>query len=905
MMAALRMLRRLAERHDYATLREVCLGADSTDPAVQVLLAMAEAHLGNDSAARCRLASLDRGQLRVDSRIDLAAVHAALGELDQATALLESARRGHGTLEPADHARLLARLAWCRLQQGLHDDALALYEQSLGVRPFVAVYQNLLRLYRDRGRLSEMERCLDAAWRFWAVEQADWPDDACRYQSRQLRAVQLDLWLDSERFEAAEAWVDEQQDVLGEDDWCALVSDLAEQLAARNRHPQAEEWLRAGLRRYPKHLALYGKLAELAQLQGRPLQAIALLRRAILLADAQDQPTALLWIRLSAAALPANPRLARAAADEAREQLARRTQCPPGGAEDVAETTLQVELALADVEAAEQDCAAAEQRYRQVLLHRPHSVPALLGLGRLLLQLGRIDEAVQTFRRVTTTDPVRGYGALIHARRFPEDEDTLQRLEQLARTPGLHGPVRTSLLFQLAAARERRAEYDRAFALADEANAASRRLLRYDPVAHRQRCARIRHAFPKALYEHRTDCGHESTVPVFVVGMPRSGTSLVEQIIAGHSRIHGAGELGTIPRVIAGLERWERHTGSGRRYPDCVDDLDATVIRGIAEIILKELRQYDPEADHVVDKLPHNFENVGLIRLLFPRARIISVRRDPRDVAVSNFFLDYAAKHGAMGFAYDLDWIGEQLADHNLLMRHWQQVWPGGILEIHYEDLVSDLEQSARRMLDHIGVDWEPQVLDFDVLERPVRTASAWQVRQPLYAGSKGRWRHFRRHLKPLLAATNRNIRWEPIEMVTLPEPGWLNVGVDHFRQGDLEAAEYRFRLLLHHLPEHAAARFMLGLICLRTSRADEGIALMEHALERCPWKSHWRSDLTRAYRLAGRGQDAAALARGHLATFDPEPGVGEMPAERLDYLFLSGESTCSTHGPARSGANC
>ena len=402
------------------------------------------------------------------------------------------------------------------------------------------------------------------------------------------------------------------------------------------------------------------------------------------------------------------------------------------------------------------------------------------------------------FERIRAIDPARGHAGLIHARRFPEDDATLHRIERLARTPDMEGSVRTGLLFQLAAAWEKRGDCGRAFALADEANTASRRHLHYDPKAHRQHCARIRHAFPKALYEHRRQCGHESTLPVFVVGMPRSGTTLVEQMLSGHSRIHGAGELGVIPRVIAGLERWERQTGSGRRYPDCVDDLDSKVTRGIAESVLKELREYAPEADHVVDKLPHNFENIGLIRLLFPHAKIISVRRDPRDVAISNFFTDYAGKHGGMGFAYDLDWIGEQLADHNLLMHHWQQLFPEVILEIHYEDVVDDPETSARRMLDHIGVEWEAGVLDFSSLERPVTTASVWQVRQPLYPSSKARWQRYRAHLQPLLKATNRKITWDPIEMVTLPEPGWLNDGVDRYRQDDLVGAEQCFRQLLH-----------------------------------------------------------------------------------------------------------
>ena len=902
MMEALTLLRRLAEQHNYSALREACLGADSGEPGVQVLLALAEVHLGDASAAHRTLVSLDRGTLGFDTRVDLAAMHMALGELDEAIAILESARR-----DSPDHALLLARLAWCRLQQGQHDDALALYERSLCLRPFLAVYHSLLRLYRDSGRLSDMAKCLDAAWRFWAEEQAHWPDDQRRIHSQQLRGMQLDLWLAQGRLEAAEAWVERQRDALSEDDWCVLLSGLAERLAARDRHAQAEEWLRTGLRQYPEHLALYAQLAELSHLQGRPHQAIALLRRAILLATAQNKPNELLWTRLSAIALQSNPGLAREAAEQARDQLARLAGQTSRSADEMVDCGLQVELALADVDAQEQDYGAAERRYRQVLEQRPHMVRAIQGLGQLFLEVGRIDEAVALFERVKAIDPTRGYGALIHARRFRGDDDTLQRLEQLARTPGMEGSVRTGLLFQLAAAWEKREEYDRAFSLADEANAASRRRLRYDPRAHRQRCARIRHAFPRTLYEHRPGCGHESTLPVFVVGMPRSGTTLVEQIIAGHSRIHGAGELGMIPRVVAGLERWERHTGSGRRYPDCVDDLDPAVTRGIAENVLKELREYAPEADHVVDKLPHNFENIGLIRLLFPRAKIISVRRDPRDIAVSNFFLDYAGKHGGMGFAYALDWIGEQLADHNLLMHHWQQVCPEGILEIHYEDVVDDPEISARRMLDHIGVDWEPQVLHFDALERPVKTASVWQVRQPLYSSSKGRWQRYRQHLQPLIAGTNRKITWDPIEMVTLPEPGWLNAGVDRYHQDDLDAAEYRFKQLLHYLPEHAAAHFMLGLIYVRKGHRGDGITLMEQALERCPWNRHWRSDLAQAYRLDGRDQDAAALTRtrDRQAALHPEAHAAGEPTMRLDYLFLSGESTCSSFASATPGTSC
>ena len=736
---------------------------------------------------------------------------------------------------------------------------------------------------------------------------------AQQYDSAALQTAcrHADLWLSEERVATAEAWIEAERDALGEVEWCALVSGFAQRLAECDRHAQAEEWLHAAVGHYPQHLPLYVQLAQLAQLQGRALQAIALLRRAIRLGSEQDAPIELLWTRVSAIALQFNPRLAREAvalAEAALSQSSERNASHDnaGSDESFAERCRQVELAVAGVEAKEEEYDAAEQRYRRLLKEHPDCNASLHGMGQLFMQLGRIAEAIGLFERVTEIDPARGHGALIHAHRFPEDDATLGQLEQLARTPTAEGSARTGLLFQLAAAWEKRRDYPKAFALADEANAASRRLLRYDSKAHRQRCARIRHAFPRALYEHRPGCGHDSNLPVFVVGMPRSGTTLVEQILAGHSRIHGAGELGMMPRVIAGLERWERHTGSGRHYPDCVDDLDPQVSGGIAEGILRELRAYAPDADHVVDKLPHNFENIGLIHFLFPRAKIISLRRDPRDIAVSNYFTDYGAKHGGMGFAYDLDWIGEQLADHDALMRHWLEVCPDGILEVHYEDLVDTPESCARSMLAHIGVAWEPQVLDFDALERPIKTASVWQVRQPLYASSKGRWQRYRAQLKPLIAGARRRLIEAPIEMVTLPEPGWLNSGVDHYRDGDLNASEYRFKQLLHYLPEHAGARFMLGLIHLHKGYREGGITLMTQALERCPWNRHWRSDLAQAYLMCGREQEAAALlAAGDDPSVDPVAGhAAEEPAVRLDYLFLSGEATCARSTAAATGAD-
>ncbi|WP_422101808.1 sulfotransferase [Vreelandella sp.] len=849
-----RLARRLVEQQAFELLYEHCV--DSQTPTEQVLLAMACAYLGRSEQAQELVATLSLTELDIDARVDLAAVQLLLGRWDAAHALLECALD-----EAPNHALLLARLAACQQQRQQVSLAEDLYVRSLALQPSVLTFQQLLRLYLQNGELQHAEATLVEAEVFWVDEREYWPEHSAARHTQQLRGLRLDLWLSSERFAAADAWLNEQQAALGENEWCDLLGGYAQRLAERGRHAQAEDALRRGLQHYPEQQGLLQQLAQLAALQGRTPQAIALLRRALRFASRNQQPTLPLRLKLISMATQSHSVLAREMALKAINEATALQPDQNLDADQIDHWIAQAQVALAGVEAQEQEYSEAEARYRQVLADHPQMLVALQGLGQLYMQLGRIDDAIALFEQVKALDPVRGHAALINARRFPDDDTTLQRLEALARRPSVEGPVQSGLMLQLAAAWEKRKDYAKAFALADEANTASRKLLSYNAQAHRQRCARIRYAFNRDLFDHRPGLGNRSTVPVFVLGMPRSGTTLIEQILAGHSQIHGAGELGVIPSVIAGLERWERHVGSGRHYPDCVDDLSAKVVAGITDNVLKELQEYAPEALHVVDKLPHNFENIGLIKLLFPNARIISVRRDPRDIAISNYFTDYAAKHGGMGFAYDLGWIGEQLADHNLFMHHWNQVFPGEILEVRYEDVLADPEREARRMLAYVGVGWEPQVLNFSELERPVKTASVWQVRQPLYKTSMAKWERYVAYLAPLIRGTNARIEWQPItDMVTLPVPGLLETSVAFYLEEKLDDAEYHVQQLLHHLPEHAAASFMLGLIYVRKGYLNEGIALMLKAHEKCPWNHQWRDDLAQAYKMAGEHEKAALL---------------------------------------------
>lgn len=868
-MSSLPLLRRLVEQRQFELLFEACSDSSPQHPAEHVLWTLACAHLGDAQAARQALSVLDVSALDLEARVDLAAVHLLLGDTDAAQVLLTDA-----LVDAPEHSLLLARLAACHLQRQEPEVARQLYEQSLALQPRILVFEHLLHLYLQSADLARAEHTWAEAQAFWAGEQAHWPEAQAAWHTQQLRGLRLDLWLANEGFAAADAWLDAQQVVLEEEPWCDLLGGYALRLTERGRHAQAEDALRRGLRHYPAQQGLLQQLAQLAIVQGRMPQAIALLRRALRMTSQEQKPTLALRVKLASMTTQNYPALAREMAQQAIEEALALQPSKDVSPAQIAHWLAQTQVALAGVETQEQQYVEAEARYREVLDAHPQLLIALQGLGHLYMQLGRIDDAIELFEQVKALDPVRGHAALINARRFPDDDATLQRLEAVARRPGLEGPVQPGLLLQLAAAREKRKDYAKAFALADEANSASRKLLSYDPAAHRQRCARIRHAFNRDLYEHRPGVGNNSTLPVFVLGMPRSGTTLIEQMLAGHSQIHGAGELGVMPSVIAGLERWERHVGSGRHYPDCVDDLSAKVVAGISANVLKELQEYAPEALHVVDKLPHNFENIGLIKLLFPNARIISVRRDPRDIAISNYFTDYAAKHGGMGFAYDLGWIGEQLADHNLLMHHWNQVFPGDILEVRYEDVLADPERETRRMLDYVGVGWEPQVLNFSELQRPVKTASVWQVRQPLYTTSMAKWARYEAYLAPLIRGTNARIEWQPItEMVALPVPGLLETGVAFYREEKLDDAEYHFKQLLHHLPEHAAATFMLGLIDLRKGHVSEGIALMLKAHEQCPWNGLWRDDLARAYELSGEPEKAAALKpkKPHASVPDPE----------------------------------
>lgn len=865
------ILRALVEQHQFHALKDRCLAAGTESTSIRILLALAQSHLGETVSLDNLMNDLGASpaDLDLEARVDLAAVilmhH---GPEEAGRQLVEILAEAPG------HDLALARLGWCRMMQGESEPAIKLFAGSVAANPKrINAWTNLARLYAQTGRFDLAQQAIDAGY-LQIEEQRDLPDDVTAAQRLRMQTLQLQVWAATGRGAEADHWLKNIDASSAEEQTAHWRCQYSLFLAQYDQHDQAEEILRDALKTYPVNISMLLQLAELSQIQGHFIQALTLLKRAI----NEDDKNPALWARFSGICLQCFDQRARKAAEKAVEL----SEClevalnKPAG--EIKVLALNAKTALAQVESQEQNYGIAKQLFREVLDENPAFLPALRGLGQQEMQCGNIDAAVKLFEQVTLLDPVSGYSALINARRFPEDVATLDSLEEMARVPSLEGPVRAGILFQLAAAWEKRQEYDKAFSFAEEANGIDRKFVKYDAKEHRNRCARIRYAFCKELYVQRRACGVDSALPLYVLGMPRSGTTLVEQILAGHSEIFGAGELGAIPAVIQGLERWERYTGSGRHYPDCIDDLTPEVVKGIAGNLLKELQEHDPAAKYIIDKLPHNFENIGLIKFFYPKAKIISVRRDPRDIAISNYFTDYQAKHGGMGFAYDLTHIGEQLADHNLLMHHWHQLFPGEILEVNYEDIVEDPEGMSRTMLNYLGVSWESQVLRFNELDRPVKTASVWQVRQPIYKTSRAKWENYRQYLAPLTKGTNARIEPDPIEMITLPEPGFLTNGFELYKKGDYDGAELSFKKMLHYNPQHAACNYMVGEIYLRKNHLADGIALIEKALGQAPWKREWTANLLKAYELTSQDEKIEALKKRYR--------LGDAQEAKSDQLF-------------------
>lgn len=750
-----------------------------------------------------------------------------LGEISASIPFLTRARQGDDS-----HPLVAARLGACLLAVGRVTEALPLLQQAVVLLPDAGgAWLNLARAHLASGEAGKALAALDRA-----ETLAD--KDPGLYRMSRVEALSR-----LERHAEAEALL-RSAAASGEP---GAIATLVQMLGARGKHDEAWHLLKEFLDRTPEDITLMELAVELAQVRGRLGEAAHWLHRAL-----EKQPdNSGLWSRL---AMLSSRRLgeksARSAADKALE-LTSGKQGP---------LRAQALSAHAHVLTESNDHAAAAAAYREALALAPQFVPALSGLGHLLMQLGKVDEATALFEELKRVAPLQGWSQLIQAREVPDDPRVLEQIALAAHRPSLEGPVQSHLLFTLASAWEKKGEYEKAWECAREANTAAKALLSYRPEQHRARVDREIARFSAEFMKSRVGYGLESTIPTFVLGMPRSGTTLVEQILGSHSRIFGAGELSLIPELIQKLNAWEIKLGTRRSYPECIDDMGLNESKRFAERHLAELQAYAPEALRIVDKLPHNFEHIGLIKLLFPNARILHLRREPRDVALSNYFVDYAAKFGGMGFAYDLTCIGEQLVDHQRLMNHWHKVFPGQILEVDYDLLVEDVAGWAHKIIDYLELPWEEGVLSFQELNRAVKTASVWQVRQPVYKTSRDKWKRYRKYLGPLEAALAEIPPMpEPLPLPRI-EPALFLTAMEYLQQGRLVQAEDSFRTLLQARPAHAAAHHFLGAALFRQGKIEDARKEMGRSLELQRGQVQWMENLAALEEHAGNRVAAGKL---------------------------------------------
>jgi tetratricopeptide (TPR) repeat protein len=388
-----------------------------------------------------------------------------------------------------------------------------------------------------------------------------------------------------------------------------------------------------------------------------------------------------------------------------------------------------------------------------VLALRPKHAGAMLGLGHVLKTVGRQKEAIEAYRNCIQQKPHNGeiYWSLANLKTYRLTDDDIREMESMvAGRDDLDEEVseqsRVNFLFALAKAYEDRGNFEQAWAYYKEGNSSQRSLENYDPVRTEFMNDEIIEVFNRDFLAANTGLGHPSAEPIFVVGLPRSGSTLIEQILASHSQVEGTSELHYAGLVATSLNR---NRADGVNYPQAVHELRGEHFKRLGADYLEYAQIHRVEGKpFFIDKMPNNFPTIGFLHLILPHAKIIDARRYPLDSCLSCYRQLFAR---GQSFTYDLTDIGEYFLQYQRMMDHWHEVLPGRCLTVQYEDVVTDFENQVRRLLEYCELPWEDACIHFHETERPVRTASSEQVRQPVYSKSINFWRNHEEYLAELI----------------------------------------------------------------------------------------------------------------------------------------------------------
>ncbi len=501
-----------------------------------------------------------------------------------------------------------------------------------------------------------------------------------------------------------------------------------------NRIPHAEALLRSHLKLHPTDVAALRMLAEVAARLRRYPDAERILETCLALAPSFDAArhnyaTVLDRQGKAAAALPQV------------EQLLAREPANPG-----------YRNLKAAVLANLADYAGSARVYAEVLREYPQQSKVWMSYGHSLKTSGRLTDAIDAYRRAIAIEPHLGeaYWSLANLKTFRFAEPEVLAMRQALARDDLGPEDRLHFEFAIGKALEDRSSYEESFAHYAEGNAIRRRMLPYSADENSDFVRRSKALFTRAFFAARAGGGAPAADPIFILGLPRSGSTLIEQILASHSLVEGTMELPDIPQIAREL--------AGRRSPDeaevffqAVAALTPAELRALGERYLEQTRLFRKSgAPCFIDKMPNNCLYVGLIHLILPNARIIDARRHPLGCGFSCFKQHFAR---GQSFTYSLGDLGRYYRDYVELMAHFDAVLPGRVHRVFYEKMVEDTEAEVRRLLAHCGLPFEEACLKFYENERAVRTASSEQVRQPIFREGMEQWRHYERCLEPLKVA--------------------------------------------------------------------------------------------------------------------------------------------------------
>ena len=613
------------------------------------------------------------------------------------------------------------------LYQGKVHEAIEVLQRAIALRPdFWQARTDLARAYRAAERRDEAREelkrvvaaapLLEGAWLAYGdvlVELEKYPDAKYAYECARLADPQVRR-------------IDEAREALSADD-----------------HKTAEAIFRDVLRADPAHVAALCGLAAVSLTASRPQDAVRLLKHA------QKQSVHLPLTRrgLSQAllALGALPE----AESTVRGLLNMEGENP--------NNWMLLGTVYTRLMRQEDALAAFEEAARL----NPGEVRLRLSVGHLNKTLGRRSECEHAYKRCLDMSPGFGeaYWSLADLKNYLFSDAEIASMQSLLKGEDGDDEDQAHLHFALGRAFEHRKDYPRAFEHYATGNRRRRKTVPFDIAAFENKTRRVRECFDPEFFASRAGSGYPDSSPIFIVGLPRSGSTLVEQILASHSCIEGTFEL---PNLLTIVREFDHADAVHDAYPEIVRTASPEHLGNLGRRYIEETRALRGARPHFIDKMPNNFSHVGLIQAILPRAVVIDVRRHPMDACFSTYKQHFAE---GQSFSYDLEDLGRYYRCYLSLMDHWDAVLPGKVLRLQYEHLIREPEAQIRRLLMHCSLPFEPACLAFHETKRSVRTASAEQVRQPLYTSGVGYWRHFEAQLAPLRRALAESLdRFSEIE---------------------------------------------------------------------------------------------------------------------------------------------